>query len=100
MSSNIEERLRPLVVASYPATLAGLSLAAMQVTGRAAPIILTVLLGTTGMLFLVSSFAGFFHILYPTRRYLWTIMGIAFVLGLASSLLSVIATTIWLSGIA
>jgi hypothetical protein len=100
MSSNIEERLRPLVVASYPATLAGLSLAAMQVTGRAAPIILTVLLGTTGMLFLISSFGGFFHVLYPTQRYLWTIMGIAFVLGLASSLLSVIATTIWLSGIA
>jgi hypothetical protein len=99
MVSDIEERFRPLVVASYPATLAGLSLAAMQVTGKAAPMILTILLGSTGMLFLVSSFAGFFHILYPTRRSLWAIMGIAFVLGLASSLLSVIATTIWLSGI-
>jgi hypothetical protein len=99
MESVIEKRFRPLVVASYPAMLAGLSLAAMQVTGKAAPMILTILLGWTGILFLVSSFAGFFHTLYPTRGYLWAIMGIAFVLGLTSSLLSVIATTIWLSGL-
>jgi hypothetical protein len=97
VAGEIEERLRPLVVASYPATLAGLSLAAMQVTGKVAPTILTILLGSTGILFLISSFAGFFHVLYPTRRYLWTTMGIAFILGLSSSLLSVIATTIWLT---
>jgi len=98
MISEIEERLRPVIVASYPATLAGLSLAAMQITGKVAPTILTILLGSTAMLFLGSSFGGFFHVLYPTRRYLWTTMAIAFILGLTSSLLSVIATTIWLSG--
>lgn len=98
MAGEIEERLRPLVVASYPATLAGLSLAAMQIMGLDAPPILTILFGSTGILFLLSSFGGFFHVLYPTRRYLWTIMGITFILGLSSSLLSVIATTVWLSG--
>lgn len=98
MAGEIEERLRPLVVASYPATLAGLSLAAMQIIAPLpAPKILTILLGSTGILFLLSSFGGFFHVLYPTRRYLWTIMGITFILGLSSSLLSVIATTIWLT---
>ena len=98
MVAQIEERFRPLVVASYPATLAGLSLAAMQITGKGAPAILTILLGWAGMLFLISSFAGFFHVLYPTRRYLWTTMGIAFISGLSMSLLSVIAATIWLTG--
>jgi hypothetical protein len=85
-----------LRVASLPATLAGLSLAAMQVTGKSAPTVLTILLGSTGVLFLLSSFAGFFHTLYMNRRALWTVMGITFILGLVCSLLSVLATTIWL----
>jgi hypothetical protein len=90
MSSGEEERrLRPIVNASYPATLTALSLAVLEITGRE-NLILSLTLSLTALLFLLSAFFIFFYSLYHRRRWLWVCTAITFVLGLIGSLASVL----------
>ena len=83
-----EKFIKPIVNASYPATLAALSLTVLQVSGLSgepipASLRITFLLGATA--FLVSAFSVFFYTVYPTRKKLWTMTAITFLAGLVSS---------------
>jgi hypothetical protein len=90
MSSGEEERLlKPIVNASYPATLTALSLAVLQITGRE-NVFLVFNLSLTALMFLLSAFFIFFFTLYHRRRWLWVCTAITFLLGLAGSLVSVL----------
>ena len=89
MASKEEERLlKPIVNASYPATLTALSLAVLQITGRENSV-LTITLSVTALLFLLSAFFIFFYTLYHRRSWLWICTAITFLSGLAGSLVSV-----------
>lgn len=84
--------IKPIVNASYPATLAALSLTVLQVSGlsgQPTPVSLriTFLLGAAA--FLLSAFSVFFHTIYPTRKNLWTAAALTFLLGLFCSVISV-----------
>jgi len=88
-----EKFIKPIVNASYPGTLAALNLTVLQVTGlgeRTAPFSLktTLLLGAATFLF--SAFSIFFYSIYPTRKKLWTVAAIAFLVGLFCSVISVL----------
>lgn len=88
-----EKFIKPIVNASYPGTLAALSLAVLQVTGQAGgetPIGLkfTLLLGSTS--FLLSAFSIFFFSIYPTRRRLWQSAALMFLVGLFFLVISVL----------
>ena len=88
-----EKFIKPIVNASYPATLAALSLTVLQVSGLSgepipASLRITFLLGATA--FLVSAFSVFFYTVYPTRKKLWTMTAITFLAGLVSSVVSVL----------
>jgi len=88
-----EKFIKPIVNASYPATLAALSLTVLQVSGLSGTPIptslrITFLLGAAT--FLLSAFSIFFYSLYPTRRKLWTITALTFLVGLLCSLGSVL----------
>jgi hypothetical protein len=88
-----EKFIKPIVNASYPGTLAALSLAVLQVTGLSserAPLMLklTLLSGATG--FLLSAFSIFFYSIYPTRRKLWTAAAVLFLVGLFCLIASVL----------
>jgi hypothetical protein len=89
-----EERfIRPIVNASYPGTLATLSLAVLQVTGvhgEQIPFALkfTLLVGSAA--FLLSAFSIFFYSIYPTRKRLWTAAAIMFLVGLFCLVTSVL----------
>ena len=97
MSSDFEEKfIKPIINASYPGTLAALSLTVGQITeqvpweemdanARALKIVL--LIGA--MMFLFSAFFIFFYSIYPTRKKLWTGTAITFLFGLFCSILSV-----------
>lgn len=92
MAEEFEEKfIKPIINASYPGTLAGLSLAAAQVVWGKADvpeyILRALLLGA--MMFLFSAFLIFFYSIYPTRKRLWTGTALTFLLGLSCSLLSV-----------
>jgi len=91
LTKEFEERfIKPIINASYPGTLAALTLTALQVavgTPRAIKFLLS--FGST--MFLVSSFCIFFYTIYPTRKKLWTTTALTFLLGLACSLMAVIA---------
>jgi hypothetical protein len=83
-----EKFIKPIVNASYPATLAALSLAVLQI----GPVSLTLkvaLLLAAGT-FLLSAFSVFFYCLYPTRKMLWTAGAINFLIGLSCSIISVL----------
>jgi len=87
-----EKFIKPIVNASYPATLAALSLTVLQVSGLSgepipASLRITFLLGATA--FLVSAFSVFFYTVYPTRKKLWTMTALAFLIGLVCSVVSV-----------
>jgi len=87
-----EKFIKPIVNASYPATLAALSLAVLQVSGMSgtpAPFLLkiTFLLGAAA--FLLSAFSIFFYTIYPTRKRLWTSTALTFLAGLFCSVVSV-----------
>lgn len=87
-----EKFIKPIVNASYPATLAALSLTVLQVTGlsgKQPPYSLetTLLLGAAS--FLLSAFSIFFYSIYPTRKKLWTIAAVAFLIGLFCAIVSV-----------
>lgn len=81
--------IKPIINASYPGTLAALSLAVLGVSGRGIPITLKFALSSGAMMFLLSSFFIFFYTIYPTRKKLWTGTAVTFLLGLFSSILSV-----------
>jgi len=88
-----EERfIKPIVNASYPGTLAALSLTVLQVTGlsgqtTAFALKITLLLGAAT--FLISAFSIFFYSIYPTRKKLWTVTAMSFLVGLFCSVASV-----------
>jgi hypothetical protein len=90
---DFEERfIKPIVNASYPGTLAALSLTVLQVTGITGErpplsLKLTLLVGSAS--FLLSAFSIFFYSIYPTRRKLWMSTGITFLVGLLCSVLAV-----------
>jgi hypothetical protein len=88
-----EKFIKPIINASYPATLAALNLTVLQVSalsGEATPVSLkvTFLLGSAA--FLLAAFCVFFYSLYPTRRVLWTITAINYLVGLVCSVISVL----------
>jgi hypothetical protein len=87
---DFEERfIKPIRNASYPATVATLSLTVssrLQASGIiGVPTIF--LLGAAA--FLLSSFCIFFYSLYPTRKPLWTVSAISFLVGLFWLVISV-----------
>lgn len=84
-----EERfIKPIVNASYPGTLAALSLAVLQISGTGVPLALKLVLLLGSMMFLLSAFFIFFYSIYPARKKLWTGTAITFLLGLFCSLVS------------
>jgi len=88
-----EKFIKPIVNASYPGTLAALSLTVLQVTGlRGEPtpssLKFTLLLGSAA--FLLSAFSIFFYSIYPTRKKLWTTTAVSFLIGLFCSVVSVL----------
>lgn len=93
MAEELEERfIKPIVNASYPATLAALSLTILTITGiteTPASLPLKVSLLVSGAAFLLSAFAIFFYGIYPTRRSLWTVTALAFLIGLFSLIFAV-----------
>jgi hypothetical protein len=82
-----EKFIKPIVNASYPATLAALSLAVLQI-GPVSLSLKTALLLGAGT-FLLSAFCVFFYCIYPTRKMLWTVGAINFLIGLSCSIMSV-----------
>jgi ABC-type Co2+ transport system permease subunit len=90
MTEEFEKKLiKPIINASYPGTLAALSLAVLQVGGKSTPVTLRLVLLLGAMMFLLSAFFIFFYSIYPTRKKLWTGTAITFLLGLCCSILSV-----------
>lgn len=89
-----ERRIKPIVNASYPGTLATLSLAVLEIVGKEAPLILRFILSLNAMLFVLCAFFIFFYTISPWRRTLWTSAALTFVLGLFCSLLAVIGLII------
>ena len=81
--------IKPIINASYPGTLAALSLAVLQFGGTTINIALKLVLLMDAMTFLLSAFFIFFYSIYPTRKKLWTVSAITFLLGLFCSILSV-----------
>jgi len=89
MAEEFEEKfIKPIINASYPGTLAALSLAVLQISTNV-NITLKLVLLMGSMTFLLSAFFIFFYSIYPTRKKLWTTSAITFLLGLFCSILSV-----------
>ena len=88
MTDEFEEKfIRPIINASYPGTLAGLDLTALQLTDNN---VLQLIVGAAGLGFLTAALAIFFYTLYPTRKKLWTATALAFLTGLFMSILAVV----------
>ena len=85
-----EKLLKPIINASYPATLSALSLAVLEIVGRDVPILLRIILSLNSLFFLFSAFFIFFYSIYTWKRWLWTGTAITFILGLVGSLISVV----------
>ncbi len=92
MTEEFEKKfIRPIINASYPGTLAGLSLATLQVAPQPenlTDIAIRVFLLLGALMFLFSAFFIFFHSIYPTRRKLWAGTALTFLLGLFWLILS------------
>jgi hypothetical protein len=83
-----EKFIKPIVNASYPATLAGLDLAVLQFSSSTGIALnYTLLAGAMG--FLLSAFSVFSYTIYPTRKKLWTSSALSFIAGLFCSILAV-----------
>jgi len=94
MGDEYEKRyVEPIVNASRPGTLAGLSLTILRISSED-PMILRIILTFGAIMFLLSSFLIFFYSVYPTRRVLWTGTAITFLMGLFLSILSSITMLI------
>ena len=79
--------VEPMLNASRPGTLAGLSMTVLKVSQNdPLPLRLTLLVGI--IMFLLSSLFIFFYTLYPTRKRLWTATAITFLVGLCFSIIS------------
>jgi hypothetical protein len=90
MTEDFERFIKPIINASYPGTLAALSLAVLQVSGRDSPMALKLVLLMGALTFLLSAFFIFFYSIYPTKKKLWTSTAITFLLRLLCSILSVV----------
>jgi hypothetical protein len=84
-----EKFIKPIVNASYPGTLAALSLAVLQVTGEQTFLALKFTLLVGAVAFLLSAFSIFSFSIYPTRRKLWTSAAVMFLVGLFCLIASV-----------
>lgn len=85
---DLEDRLiKPIINACYPGTLAGLSLAALQIVGKGAPILIRFILSLNAMMFVLSAFFIFFYTIYPEKRKLWTVSASTFLAGSLARLL-------------
>ena len=90
MVGEFEEKfVKPIINASYPSTLAALSLAVLQVSGGSIAESLRIVLLSGAMMFLLSALFIFFYSIYPTKRNLWTATAVTYLLGLFCSILSV-----------
>ena len=89
--------MKPIVNACFPGMLAALNLTVFGIIDiRGTPSVpyrIAILLGT--MAFVLSSFAIFFHGMYPTRKNLWTATAVFFLVGLISSLVTVVMLVAW-----
>ena len=84
-----EKFIKPIINASYPGTLAALSLTVLQVRQNP-PLVLKFTLLIGAATFLLSAFAMFFYSIYPTRKKLWTMAAVMFIVGLFSLVASVL----------
>jgi F0F1-type ATP synthase assembly protein I len=88
-----EKFIKPIVNASYPATLAGLDLAVLQFSASPGKILsLTFLLGGTA--FVLAAFSIFSYTIYPTRKKMWTSSALSFILGLSFSVIAILVLVI------
>jgi len=95
MTEEFEDRLiKPIINASYPGTLATLSLAVLQIVGKGAPVILRFILSLNAVMFVLCAFLIFFYTIYPRKKILWTSSALTFIAGLAFSLLAVVVLII------
>jgi putative Mn2+ efflux pump MntP len=85
---NLEQFIRPIVNASYPAVLAGLSLAALQI-GTANSFLKYPLI-VSALCYLLASFSVFFFTIYQSKRFFWIIGAASFLVGLVFSVFSVL----------
>jgi hypothetical protein len=91
MSSEFESRfIKPIINASYPATLASLSLfqASRVSTFSVVSTNLHLALSFGGIMFLFTAVSLFFYTVYPTIHRLWTLGAGTFILGLLSLFLA------------
>ena len=79
--------VEPIINASRPWTLVGLSLTVLRFSADDLMILRLVLI-IGAIMFLLSSFFIFFFSIYPARRILWTGTTATFLLGLVCSILS------------
>ena len=82
--------IKPIINASYPGTLAALSLTVLQITGMGTPSVLRYTLLLAAITFLSSAFSIFFYSIYPTRKKLWTTAAVMFLVGLFCLITSVL----------
>ena len=88
MGSRVQGNLtEPIINASRPGTLAGLSLTILKFS-ETDPLIFRLVLLIGAIMFLMSSFFIFFFSLYPTRRVLWILTSTTFLLGLCCAITS------------
>jgi hypothetical protein len=88
MSAEEKERLtEPILNASRPGTLAGLSLTVLRFSAGD-PLMLRAILSMGSIMFLLSSFLIFFYTIYPSRRVLWMGTAATFLVGLFCSVIS------------
>jgi hypothetical protein len=101
LDSEFERRfIKPITSASYPGTLAALSLTVYRVTmiGGSTPQSLKTVLLLAAATFLLASMSIFFYNLYPTRRRLWTVTAVCYLIGLFSLMASVVILLLLPSG--
>jgi hypothetical protein len=88
LGSRVEGSLtEPIVNASRPCTLAGLSLTVLKFSSED-PLVFQLSLLVGAIMFLFSSLFIFFYTLYPTRRGLWVMTSTTFLVGLCCAILS------------
>lgn len=93
MGGEFEQRfIKPITNASYPATLAALSLTVYRVMmmGESVPDYLRVVLLVAAATFLLASLSLFFYTLYPTRGRLWSVAATCYLSGLFALMASVV----------
>jgi hypothetical protein len=82
--------IEPIDNASKPATIATLNFAVVILipTQNILDLVLRTLLGVGGLMLMLSSFAVFFFSVYPTRRRLWLVGALAFLIGLSATIVA------------